>query len=645
MNLQKKKKEVSKYTEILQQYWGYASFRSLQEEIIESVAAGHDTLGLMPTGGGKSITFQVFSLSEPGICLVVTPLISLMKDQVEHLQRKGIKALFIHSGMSRKQVAEALNAAAWGDYKFLYLSPERLESIYFRERLLQLHVNLITVDEAHCISQWGYDFRPSYLAVKQLRSLIPYVPVLALTATATPEVVRDIQQQLLFAKPCVLQKSFERTNLTYIVRQVDDKQSYLLQSVQKMSGSGIIYTQSREKTRDVAEYLKATGIAADYYHAGLSAAERSRRQEEWMSGQTQVIVATNAFGMGIDKSDVRFVIHFSPPSSLEAYFQEAGRAGRDGKQSYALLLTSALCKGQMEQKVSREFPPLDFVKQTYDMLGSYFQIAIGTGQGVKRTFILADFCSSFKFSFSMVQASLKILQRQGLLELSLSSLFPATVHFKVNRDSLYDFKTPNKQLDDFLRELLRYDGGMFSIYVSIDEDRLAEKTGLSTKQVKQYLNHLAAINILHYIPQRKTPYITYTEARLAKSNLKISKEIYHDRKTKFETRIAASINYAFTHNTCRSVMLLRYFGETTAKACGQCDVCRERKGEPIEQEAQSSPPIMQHIVTLLKSGSKDYFELKQQLNIADKELSKNLRQLISSKYIMMDEKQHFHLLK
>ncbi|MFV0365585.1 MAG: ATP-dependent DNA helicase RecQ [Mangrovibacterium sp.] len=635
---------MSKYTEILQKYWGYASFRSLQEEIITSVASGKDTLGLMPTGGGKSITFQVFSLSEPGICIVVTPLISLMKDQVESLQRKGIKALAIHSGMNRKEVAEAFNAAAWGDYKFLYLSPERLSSMYFRERLLQLHVNLITVDEAHCISQWGYDFRPSYLSVAQLRELLPYVPVLALTATATPTVVKDIQQQLRFKEYHVLQKSFERQNLSYVVRNTNDKVAYLLQSIKKMTGSGVVYTQSRAKTKELSDYLQTHGISANYYHAGLSTPERSRRQEEWMSGRTQVIVATNAFGMGIDKSDVRFVMHIAPPTSLEAYFQEAGRAGRDGKRAYALLIASNRDKGNLKRKVEEEFPKLDFVKQVYDLLGSYFQIAIGTGEGINRNFDLQDFCKIFKFSQQMVLASLKILQRQGLLTFALSSMLPASIHFKVNRDSLYSFNTPNKKLEDFIRELLRYDGGMFSTYVPIDEDRLAEKTQLKPKEVVQYLSYLSSMNLLHYIPQRKTPFITYTCPRLEKSKVKIAKENYLDRKEEYERRISACLDYSFTNGKCRSVLLLQYFGEKNAKPCGQCDVCKEKKGSPAPKP-EAAPVLYKQILMLLKQGAKDYYELKQRLNVDDKMLSETLRSLMGNAHITMDGGQKFHYLK
>lgn len=631
---------MSKYTEILQKYWGYSSFRSLQEEIITSVAEGKDTLGLMPTGGGKSITFQVFSLSEPGICIVVTPLISLMKDQVENLQRKGIKALAIHSGMTSRQVAEAFKSAAWGDYKFLYLSPERLSSMYFRERLLQLHVNLITVDEAHCISQWGYDFRPSYLSIIQLRELLPYVPVLALTATATPAVVNDIQQQLGFQQSNVLQKSFERNNLSYIVRNTDDKLNYLLDSIRKMSGSGVVYTQSRAKTKEIAEQLMASGISADYYHAGLSAPIRSRKQEEWMSGRTQVIVATNAFGMGIDKSDVRFVMHIAPPTSLEAYFQEAGRAGRDGKRAYALLIASNRDQGVLKRKVAEEFPSVDFVKQIYHLLGSYFQVPIGTGEGSRHSFDLFEFCKIFKFSSQMVQASLKILQRQGLIEFALSSMNPATVLFIVNRDSLYSFNTPNKQLEEFLRELMRYGGGMFTVPVAIDEERLAEKCELSVKQVKQFLIYLSSMKILRYIPQRQTPFITYTLQRLAEWQVTISKKNYHDRKEDYERRIAACINYSFSNDTCRSVMLLEYFGEKNAKPCGQCDVCRERKGIKAPTP-KASPQLPEQILALLKQGEQDFFQLQQSLQIDDKLLSKNLRQLMSDELITMNAEQKF----
>ncbi|MFV0289333.1 MAG: ATP-dependent DNA helicase RecQ [Mangrovibacterium sp.] len=648
---------MSKYTEILQKYWGYNSFRSLQEEIILSIAKGKDTLGLMPTGGGKSITFQVFSLSEPGICIVVTPLISLMKDQVENLGSKGIKALHIHSGMDRKEVTKAFNSAAWGDYKFLYLSPERLASAYFRERLMQLHVNLIAIDEAHCISQWGYDFRPSYLRIKQLRDLLPRVPVLALTATATPEVVADIQCQLQFKEINVLQKSFERENLTYVVRNVDNKEGYLIDSIKKIEGSGVVYTQSREKTQLIAEVLCSSGISADYYHAGLSPKERNIRQENWMKGNTRIIVATNAFGMGIDKSDVRFVMHIAPPSSLEAYFQEAGRAGRDGKKAYALLIISNQDKSRLQRKIDEEFPDLDFVKQIYDLLGSYFQIAIGTGEGIKRNFDIYDFCKIFKFQSQKVLASLKILQREGLLEFSLSSLQPATLHFKVSRDALYGFNTQNKKLEIFIRELLRYAGGFFSSYVPIDEKELTEKVNeeiacskefkteavqLSVKEVTQYLTYLSSMNLLHYVPRRKMPFITYLSPRIEKSRIKISKENYHDLKKNYERRIDACLNYAYSDGKCRSVQLLKYFGELKVKDCGQCDVCKEKKNLNKSNRAEQEALTFQ-ILNLLKESGRDYFKLRELLNVDDKELSQTLRTLMSDGIITMDSKQHFFL--
>jgi len=573
---------VSEFRQILQKYWGYSNFRPLQEEIIESVANGKDTLGLMPTGGGKSITFQVVSLSKPGLCLVITPLISLMKDQVENLQKRGIRALAIHSGMSSQEVKLAFDSAAWGDYKFLYLSPERIATDRFKERLSQFSVNLIAIDEAHCISQWGYDFRPSYLRIKELRSLLPDVPVLALTATATPKVVKDIQKQLLFNEENVLQKSFHRENLAYLVRHREDKQQYLLQSIQRAKGSGIVYVRSRKLTRELADFLRQNNISADYYHAGLTALSRAQKQESWKSGKIRVIVATNAFGMGIDKPDVRFVMHMGPPDSPEAYFQEAGRAGRDEKKAFAVLIAAKSDMSTLKKQVEKAFPPIDSIRRVYQALGNYFQLAIGYGKDQILDFKIGDFCSRYNLQIQAVLSCLKILQREGYLELTEELDSPTKVHFIVGRDELYKFQVANANFG-FVKLLLRSYSALFTNYVSIDEDLLAKRANISVDAVNRFLSHLSSHKIIHYIPRKKTPFIIYAKERVDADKLKISKENYNDRKRDYQERIDAMLEYSFGKLKCRSQILLEYFGEKNAVRCGSCDICMEQNQLGLSQ--------------------------------------------------------------
>jgi ATP-dependent DNA helicase RecQ len=564
---------VSEFKAILTRYWGYSSFRPLQEEIIHSLASGKDTLGLMPTGGGKSITFQIFSMSRPGICLVVTPLISLMKDQVENLQKKGIRALAIHSGMTIQEVRLTFDSAAWGDYKFLYISPERIATERFRERLPLMNVNLIVVDEAHCISQWGYDFRPSYLRIRDLRDLLPGVPVLALTATATPDVAKDIQKQLAFAKENILRTSFFRSNLSYIVREREDKMQYLLQSVRKADGSGIVYVRSRKATREVTDFLKKNKISSDYYHAGLPAAERSRKQEDWKENRTRIIVATNAFGMGIDKPDVRFVIHIGPPDSPEAYFQEAGRAGRDGKKAYAVLISARSDQLALKKRLEKAFPPIDIIKRVYLSLCNYFQLAVGFGKDQILDFNIADFAGSFNLSINTTLNSLKILQREGYLELTEELDNPSRLYFIIGRDDLYRFQVANASFDGFIKLLLRSYSGLFTNYVGIDEDLLAKRAGIPVETIYRFLNLLNTSKVVHYIPRKKTPFVIFTKERLDIDRVKISKENYSDRKKDFQKRIEAMTYYMTEKLKCRSRLLLEYFGETGSVRCGKCDIC------------------------------------------------------------------------
>jgi ATP-dependent DNA helicase RecQ len=567
---------MADYRKILHQYWGYSEFRTLQSEIIESVAAGKDTLGLLPTGGGKSVIFQVYSLSREGMCLVITPLIALMKDQVENLNRRGIKALAIHSGMTAMELKIALDNASWGDYKFLYVSPERLASERFIERLRNMNLNLITVDEAHCISQWGYDFRPSYLRIADMRPLFPDIPILALTATATPEVAKDIQDKLKFKSPCLLSMSFARPNLTYMVREKEDKAGYLVKTIMKAKGSGIVYVRNRRATREIKELLVKNGVSADYYHAGLSAEIRNRKQDEWKNGKTRVIVATNAFGMGIDKPDVRFVIHIDPPDSLEAYFQEAGRAGRDGKRAVAVLLYNQSDKLKLKKHLTVTFPEIDYIKRVYQSLCNFLQVAEGFGKGQIYDFPIGTFAESYKLALGMVYHSLKILQRQGYIEFTEEVDTPSRVYFSVDRDDLYRFQVANESLDDFIKLILRSYTGLFTGYVVIDEALLASRAQTTTEAIIEYLKRLRKHKVIDYVPRKRTPYILFTKERIAEERLIFSKENYDLRKKDFLNRVESIIHYATSSTKCRSQILLEYFGEKDSVRCGTCDVCQSR---------------------------------------------------------------------
>ncbi len=567
---------MNQFTQILTKYWGYASFRPLQEEIIRSVDQGKDTLGLMPTGGGKSVTYQVYSLSKPGICLVITPLIALMKDQVENLNQRGIKALAIYSGMTSQEIKIAMDNAVWGDYKFLYLSPERIATERFRERINKLDVNLIAVDEAHCISQWGYDFRPSYLRIAELRDLLPDVPVLAVTATATSQVIDDIQEQLKFRKKNVLRTSYYRNNLVYLVRNEEDKVNYLIRAVQKAKGTGIVYVKSRKLTREISDLLRKNDVSADYYHAGLPSKIRSAKQEAWKTGKCRVIVSTNAFGMGIDKSDVRFVIHLEAPDSVEAYFQEAGRAGRDGKPAWSVLLYNNSDKVRLERNVDKEFPEPDVIKRVYEAICNFFQIAVGYGKDQSFEFSMATFASNFSMQITAVYNSLKILQREGYLELTDELDNPSKVYFMVDRDDLYKFQVANASFDGFIKLLLRSYTGLFTNYVSIDEELMANRAGVIAELVYDFLVRLRTQKIIDYIPKKKAPYIIFAKERVSSDRMKISRENYDDRKRDYIRRVDAVVHYASSGHKCRSQLLLQYFGETESVRCGKCDVCMER---------------------------------------------------------------------
>ena len=567
---------MNKYQEILKQYWGYDSFRDLQEEIITSIGEGKDTLGLMPTGGGKSITFQVPALAQSGLCIVITPLIALMKDQVQNLRKRGIKTLAIYSGMTRQEIVTALEDCIFGDYKFLYISPERLDTEIFRIKLRSMKVSMITVDESHCISQWGYDFRPAYLKIAEIRELLPGVPVLALTATATPEVVKDIQSRLNFREENVFRMSFERKNLAYIVRKTDNKTGELLHILKRIDGSAIIYVRNRRRTKEITELLMQEGITADFYHAGLDNAVKDLRQKRWQNGEIRVMVATNAFGMGIDKPDVRIVLHIDLPDSPEAYFQEAGRAGRDGLKAYAVILYAKSDKMTLHKRVADTFPEKEYILQVYEHLQYYYQMAMGDGFQCIREFNLEEFCRKFKYFPVPVDSALKILTQAGYLEYTDEQDNASRILFTIRRDELYKLREMGTEAETLIQTILRSYTGVFTDYAYISEDTLAIRTGLTRQQIYNILVTLTKRRIVDYIPHKKTPYIIYTRERLELRYLHIPASVYEERKARYEARIKAMEEYVTSESVCRSRMLLRYFGEKNEHNCKQCDVCLNR---------------------------------------------------------------------
>ena len=571
------------YKSILKQYWGYDDFRGIQEDIITSIGQQRDTLGLMPTGGGKSITFQVPALAQEGLCLVITPLIALMKDQVRNLRDRGIKAIAVYSGMTKEEIVVALENCIFGNYKFLYISPERLDTEIFQQKLRSMKVSMITVDESHCISQWGYDFRPAYLKISEIRKLLPGVPVLALTATATPEVVKDIQARLAFKEENVFRMSFERKNLAYIVRNTENKAEELLHILNHVPGSAIVYTRNRKKTKEICQFLNQQGITATFYHAGLQNDIKDQRQKSWLTGEHRVMVATNAFGMGIDKPDVRLVVHADFPDSPEAYFQEAGRAGRDGNKAYAVLLYAQSDKAILRKRISDTFPEKEYIRKVYEDINFYYQMALGDGLGCTYAFNIDEFCHNFKHFPIQVDSALKILTRAGYLEYTDEQDNASRIIFTLRRDDLYRLQEYNADTEKLIHTILRSYTGIFSDYAYISEDTLALRTGLSRQQIYETLVLLTRQHILHYIPGKKTPYIIYTCERRDTSRIHLSKEVYEDRKESFERRIQAMLEYADTKEQCRSRMLLRYFGEKNEHNCGQCDVCLKKHQSGLKQ--------------------------------------------------------------
>ena len=591
---------MATYHDILKQYWGYDAFRGIQEDIINSIGQGKDTLGLMPTGGGKSITFQVPALAQEGLCLVVTPLIALMKDQVANLRSRGIKAVAIYSGMTREEIIVALENCIFGDYKFLYISPERLGTEIFQIKLRKMHVSMVTVDESHCISQWGYDFRPAYLNISEIRKMLPGVPVLALTATATPDVVKDIQQRLEFREENVFRMSFERKNLSYVVRHTENKEEELIHILNSMPGSAIVYTRNRKATKDIATLLIRHHISAENYHAGLSNAEKDARQKNWQSGTSRVMVATNAFGMGIDKPDVRLVVHMDMPDSPEAYFQEAGRAGRDGLTAYAVLLFSPRDKTQLARRIPDTFPDKSFIRQIYEHLNYYYQMAMGDGQGCTHEFNLDEFCRRFKHFPVQTDSALCILSRTGYIEYTDEQENSSRLKFTLRRDELDRIKEQSKETEQVIQTVLRCYGGVFSDYVYIEEALLARQTGLTPPQIYECLKSLTQRRILHYIPRKKTPYITYTQNRIDSEKLIIPPAVYEERKKSYESRIKAMIEYATSEEHCRSRMLLLYFGEKNEHNCLRCDVCLSKHNSGLKRGEYEE--LSRQVMELLSDG-------------------------------------------
>lgn len=563
--------------EILEKYWGYSAFRPLQEDIINSVLNGNDTLGLMPTGGGKSITFQVPALMSDGLALVVTPIISLMKDQVDNLIARHVKATYLHAGLSYTEQRKTIEKCLYGKYKFLYVSPERLASSSFLNHLRHMPVSMIVVDEAHCISQWGYDFRPSFLNIYSIREYFPDVPVLALTATATGQVVTDIVEKLKFKKGYkVFKKSFARYNLSYVVRYSDDKMRQLIHILNSVSGSAIVYVRSRKRCKQISDELVRNGIVADYYHAGLIVEDKENKQNKWKSDEIRVIVATNAFGMGIDKPDVRLVIHFDLPNSLEEYYQEAGRAGRDGKNSWAVALTTHSDQGVLRRHVTDAFPEKEFIKKVYERVGNFLEVAVGEGFEKLYDFNFNLFCQTFKLPILPTHNALQLLTRAGYIEFIEEIETQSRIMILANKNELYDIASENPNVDRVLQALLRTYTGLFSDYVFINEAVISYRYSISENDIYEALIELNRLHILHYVPRKRTPYVLYTTSREETRYLQFPKAVYEDMRARMEQRVNAVINYAFTDSACREKMLLAYF-EEESDDCGRCDVCIERK--------------------------------------------------------------------
>ena len=628
---------TDKYLQILKQYWGFDNFRGIQRDIVESIGSGKDTLGLMPTGGGKSITFQVPALAQEGVCIVITPLIALMKDQVQHLRNRGIMAAAIYSGMSRPEIVTTLENCILGDTKLLYVSPERIASPLFITKLGHMKVSFITVDEAHCISQWGYDFRPSYLHIADIRRLKPDAPVLALTATATHQVIDDIQDRLSFSQKNVFRMSFERKNLAYVVRETEDKIGEMTHILQTMTGCSIVYVRSRKQTKEISDLLNKNNISATFYHAGLEPRVKDERQKLWSNDEVRVMVATNAFGMGIDKPDVRMVIHITAPSSIEAYFQEAGRAGRDGQKAYAVLLHQKSDNAKLRKRIDETFPDKEYIRETYNHIAYYYQIATGSGAGYTNLFDIDRFCRNFHHFPTLLLSALKILQRAGYIECDMDPDASCRLMFLVDRDKLYRIPSASENEERLLNMLLRTYSGLFTDYAYIDDELLAHRAGLTRQQVYLIFKSLNQRHIIHFIPQRKLPTITYTVDRVDGDELILGPEVYDDRKEQFTKRIEAVIAYANNQDQCRSRQLLAYFDEQRTTDCGMCDVCIDHKRQ--QNSEQRVHVAQEKIMQLLADGQQHDVKELTSLQLHADDLREALGMLID------EEKIHAHTFK
>ena len=627
------------YQSLLKQYWGYDDFRGIQREIIESIGSGHDTLGLMPTGGGKSITFQVPALAQEGTCIVITPLIALMKDQVDHLLRRGIRAAAIYSGLTHEEIIVTLENCIFGNVRILYVSPERLSSELFQTKLRHMRVSFITVDEAHCISQWGYDFRPSYLEIAKIRKLVPDAPVLALTATATPAVVKDIQDKLTLKTERtfnVFRMSFERTNLTYVVRHTTDKRKELIHILSSVKGTAIVYARSRRRTKEFSEMLNEAGIPATFYHAGLDTTVKDERQQAWQHDQVRVMVSTNAFGMGIDKPDVRLVIHIDCPDSIEAYFQEAGRAGRDGFKAYAVLLYNDADERKLEKRIADTFPEKEYIRQVYEHLAYFYQIGVGSGYNHTFEFNIDKFCHTFRHFPIQVDSALKILNRAGYIEYTEEQDNQARVMFTIGRNDLYRLENTSPNEEKIITALLRNYGGLFTDYNYIDESFIASQTQLEPHQVYMTLKGLSQRHILHFIPQKKTPYIRYTQRREDMEHIMLPPAVYEERKRQYEERIHAIIKYATNDQVCRSRQLLRYFGEDDSHDCHLCDVCLAHRPEGKVTEARFTN-AMEQILARLDDGKPHPITDLRDIQLPTDELDAALEYLLQEELIRQDD--------
>ena len=632
-----------KYQSILRQYWGYDDFRGIQREIIESIGIGHDTLGLMPTGGGKSITFQVPAMAMEGTCIVITPLIALMKDQVHHLRQIGIRAAAIYSGMQHGSILQTLENCILGSIKLLYVSPERLGSDMFKTKLRHMRISFITVDEAHCISQWGYDFRPSYLEIARIRKFLPHVPILALTATATPQVVDDICTKLT-PHPLssdskhgfsVFRMSFERKNLTYLVKHSDNKYYDLIRLLEHAPGSAIVYVRSRRHAREISEHLTEAGLSATFYHAGLEQAEKDLRQREWQHDRTRIMVATNAFGMGIDKPDVRLVIHYDCPDSIEAYFQEAGRAGRDGQPAQAILLYNNSDNAKLQKRINDTYPPKDDIRLIYEHLAYYYQIATGDGYGVAHEFNIEEFCLRFHHFPIQVNSALHILERAGYIEYDEEANNEARVRFLVGRDDLYRLNQVSPEEEKVIISLLRNYGGLFADYGYIDENIVAQQAGITTPQCYDILKSLSQRHLISFIPRKQVPYIRYCQRREDAEHIVLPVNIYEERKEQYTIRIHAILEYAKAIDRCRSRMLLEYFGEKSSTNCGQCDVCLDVQGKTVTREGQQT--ARQKIISLLADHQRHHITEILRLPLPTEEIDAALSYLMQQEEIKQND--------